>query len=275
MDSLARLGKIDNRILFVLLILVVLVPLVRPMGLPVSVGHWTKDSFAIIDGLKKGDTVIIDINYYVDGAPDVEPILVAVLEHILPKGVKVIFTGILDHAPMITQKLMAPWEQRGIKYGEDYCNLGFLAGLETALAAYTRDIKRAYPQDFRGNPTDKLPILANIKSAADVKVFMFFTDGGAERFVRQLAEHKVPVVGGLITVVAPQAEPFVQAKQLAGIIVGLRGAAEYETLMKKPGRAVAGMDAQSMGHLLLILFIVFANLTYFAKKNQDRAKGGV
>ncbi len=274
MSLMERLGNIDKRVLFVLLIVVVLIPLARPMGLPVSVSHWTQDAFGVIDRLKSGDTVIIDIDYYVDGAPDVEPILVAVLEHILPRGVKVIFTGIKDHAPMIADKLMRTWEQRGKKYGVDYVNLGYVAGGETGLSAYARDLKKAYPRDFKGNSTDTLPMLAKVNGVADIQMFMFFSDGGPDIHTRQISQYKVPIVTGLITVSAPRAEPFVQSKQLAGLIIGLRGAAEYETLMKKPGSAIAGMDAQSMGHLLMILFIVFANLSYFTGRAKDQAKGG-
>ncbi len=67
---------------------------------------------------------------------------------------------------------------------------------------------------------------------------------------------------------APQAEPFIHSGQLAGMLIGLRGAAEYENLMRSPGRAVM-VDAQSMGHMLLILFILFANVAYLAKRSRE------
>ena len=272
MDLLEKMGKIDNRVLYVLLILVILIPLVSPLGLPVSVSHWTTNSYNLINKLKAGDTVIIDINYYVDGGPDVEPALVAILEHILPKGVKLIFAGIKDHAPMIVDKLMAPWEARGKKNGVDWVNLGYLAGGETALSAYARDIKRAFPRDFYGKSTDTLEVLKNIRGVSDTAMFMFFTDGGVDIHIRQIAEYKVPILAGIITVNAPRAEPFVQSGQLAGIVTGLRGAAEYETIMKKPGKALAGMDAQSMGHLLLVIFVVMANLSHIASRSKHRTE---
>jgi uncharacterized membrane protein len=81
----------------------------------------------------------------------------------------------------------------------------------------------------------------------------------------------VPIVGAVITVSAPQAEPYLASGQLAGLLAGLRSAAEYELLMKSPGSAAAAMDAQSTGHVLLILFIIMGNLSYFVMKNK---KGG-
>ena len=42
MDIFTRLGEIDNRVIYTLLILVLLAPLVRPIGLPVSIGQHTR-----------------------------------------------------------------------------------------------------------------------------------------------------------------------------------------------------------------------------------------
>lgn len=269
MGFIEKLGRIDNRVLYVLLVLVLLYPLVNPMGLPVSLSNWTKTSYAVIDSVPSGETVVIDFGYNIDGAPDVEPQLVAVLRHLFDKQVKIICVGLVHHGPMIAERLLAPWEAKGKKYGEDFVILGYLAGGETALAAYARDFKKAFPQDWRGNATDSLPLLANITSAGDTKLWLFFTDSSAEVWVRQISQYNIPIVGGLITVTAPQAEPFIHSGQLAGMLSGLRGAAEYENIMRAPGRAVASMDAQSMGHMLLIVFIICANLAYFAKRSRE------
>ena len=64
--------------------------------------------------------------------------------------------------------------------------------------------------------------------------------------------------------------PFVQAGQVKGMLQGLRGAAEYELLSGSPGVASAGMDAQSLGHLLIIGFIVVGNVAYIMSKRESR-----
>jgi hypothetical protein len=47
--------------------------------------------------------------------------------------------------------------------------------------------------------------------------------------------------------------PYISSGQVVGRILGMKGAAEYETIMKKPGTATAGMDGQSFAHALIIL----------------------
>lgn len=274
MGLLQRLGETDSRVLYVLLVLVLLIPMISPLGLPLSVSETTQTSFETLDGLSPGDTVVFDFGYYVDGAPDVEPQAVALFAHLFEKGVRIICFSYKSHGPMIIDRLTAPHEAQGKTYGTDFVNMGFLAGGETALAAYARDVKKAFPTDWRGNNTSKLPILEHVTSVSDVDLYVFYTDDSAEAWVRQIAQYGVPIIAGLITVTAPQAEPFIHSGQLAGMLVGLRGAAEYENLMRRPGPAAAGMDAQSMGHLLIVLFILLGNISYFAKRSKRLAGKG-
>ncbi len=99
MGFIEKLGRIDSRVLYVLLVVVLLYPLVKPMGLPVSLSSWTKTSYAVIDAVPSGETVVIDIGYNIDGAPDVEPQLEAVLRHLFEKGVKIIYRATSTTGP--------------------------------------------------------------------------------------------------------------------------------------------------------------------------------
>lgn len=274
MNILEKLGNIDSRVIYALLIIVLLFPLRSPIGLPISISKHTERSFGVLDTLQAGDIILMDIGYSVSGAADVEPQAVAILRHLFDKGVRIVFVGVQTESPMIIERLVKSYEAAGKQYGADFVNLGYLAGGENAIAAYCQDLKKSYPVDFRGNSTSSLPLLQNVNGAADVKMFVFFTTQNSDMYVRQVTQYKIPLVGGLINTISPQAEPYVNAGQLAGILVGLRGGAEYEMLMKSPGQGVASMDAQSMGHLLIILFILFANISYLATKNQSAKKGG-
>lgn len=273
MDFWEKLGSVDNRVIYVLLILSLMIPLINPLGLPVSVGPYTQKSFAMIDALQPGDKIMVDIGYSVSGASDVEPQAIAVVKHLMTKNIKVLFVGCQPEGGMITENIMKPYAS-GKKYGEDWANLGYLApGGETAISAYAQDIKKAYPKDFRGNPTESLPILDGVKVPGDFKVFIFFTTQNSDMYVRQITPQKVPVIGGLISTISLQAEPYVQSGQLAAILTGLRGGAEYEVVMKQPGLGVASMDAQSMGHMLIIAFILMANVSYFVTRSRGDKKG--
>ena len=84
-------------------------------------------------------------------------------------------------------------------------------------------------------------------------------------------KHGCKVGAGVTAVTATDAYPFLQAGQLVGLPGGLSGAAEYEELVGKPDAARAGMDAQSIVHVLILLLILLGNITYFALRRKPTA----
>jgi len=74
-------------------------------------------------------------------------------------------------------------------------------------------------------------------------------------------------------VMAPGLYPLLRSGQINGLIGGLRGAAEYETLIDQKGRAIAGMDAQSATHLAIIVLVIICNIFYFLLRKQGKQQG--
>ena len=54
------------------------------------------------------------------------------------------------------------------------------------------------------------------------------------------------------------------------VLAGMPGAAEYESLIGQKGSATSGMDAQSVAHLVIVLFIVLGNISYFIDRKRSR-----
>jgi len=69
---------------------------------------------------------------------------------------------------------------------------------------------------------------------------------------------------------APGLYPLLRSGQINGLIGGLRGAAEYETLIGQKGKAIAGMDAQSATHFAIIVLVIICNLFYFSMRRQAK-----
>jgi hypothetical protein len=74
--------------------------------------------------------------------------------------------------------------------------------------------------------------------------------------------------------------PYVANDQILGILAGMPGAAEYESLVdnklremgkiSKPGKATGMMAAQSIAHVVIVLFIIFGNISYFITRKKSR-----
>lgn len=273
------MDNIDRRWIYVLLLALILWPLVNPIGMPVRVSPWTTNFYREIEKLLPGDRVVLSADYSAGSAPDVHPQVEAVFKHLMEKNARVIGVAFSDQGVMYLEELFKTFEKQGKKYGVDFCDLGYLTGGETAMAAFASDMTKAAPVDFRKNATTSLPIMDGVKNITNTKLVLDFAAGvpGPAEWVRQVgAKYKVPMVCGVVTVMGPQQEPYIQSGQLKGLLTGLRGAAEYEVILKSPGRAVAAMDAQSMGHAVIIAFILLGNIAhYYGKRSiSKKATGG-
>ena len=109
---------------------------------------------------------------------------------------------------------------------------------------------------------DDIALLASFAHGIQVETWIAYAGG---RFGQQ-------IVGGVTGVVAPDLYPYLQSGQLAGMIGGLKGASEYESLIGVKGLATRGMPAQSTAHILIILLIVVGSISEFIIKGRERRK---
>jgi len=270
------INRLDRRWIYLVLILVVLFPLVKPIGMPISISSWTEAFYSEIEKLQPGDVVVLSIDYTPSGGPDVHPQAVALFDHLMRKQARVIGVSFLDTGPPLLQEILDPYmEGQGKQYGVDFVNLGYIPGLESAISAFAADMQRAAPVDFFGKRTETLPLMQEVRDMNDVMVVADFATGipGPAEFIRQVGQnYPVTMLCGVVTVMGPQSEPFYQSGQLKGLLSGLRSAAEYEVRSGAPGRAAAGMDAQSLGHIVIILAMAIGNLAYFLNRRKEGGK---
>ncbi|NLW16899.1 MAG: hypothetical protein GX033_04535 [Firmicutes bacterium] len=270
--DLKKLQNIDRRIIYVLLILVTAVPMIRPLAIPLTVNPGTEKFYDIINSIPAGERVLLSLDYSVGGSPDVHPQAVAIVKHLVEKGVGVVFISFWDVGPMFGVQLIRPYENEGYEYGVHFANLGYIPGGESAIKRFGEDVAGQVTRDFRNNDVSSLPIMQGVKDTRDFAAVICFSSGdpGVQEWVRQVqGPLGITLLAGAVTVNVPQYMPFVNAGQVQAMLAGLRGAAEYETIMGNPGPAVAKMDAQSLGHVVIILFILIGNLAYFLDRKEN------
>jgi len=136
------------------------------------------------------------------------------------------------------------------------------------------DIYKTFETDYYGTPLDSLPMMRGIHNYDQIALVVSLTGSATPWITFANARYRQEVGLGVTAVMAPEYYPYLQTNQLVGMIGGLKGAAEYETLLNKKlgfeGRKAAciGMDSQSIVHLVMIVFIVLGNIAYFATKKS-------
>lgn len=266
-----KLQNIDRRIIYTILLIGLTIPLIWPIGIPLAVSDTTRAVYKIIEDLDPAtDVVLLSFDYSPASAPDVHPSAVAIVEHLTKRGIKWVGVSFWPEGPQMSEKIMRDLEARGLKYGVDFIDLGFMAGAENAIASFAQN-SRVITTDVRGTHIDNLPLMNNIKTMKDFGFVIGISAGdpGFNAFIRQAVDPMgVKFAAAIVTVSVPAAMPFYASGQLRGMLQGLRGAAEYESLTGVAGRGAAMMDAQSIGHLIIVAFIAIGNFAYFFSKKK-------
>lgn len=267
-----------KQILYLLMVTVVLAIMLNPIGIPIGIAGATRDVYNYVDNLPQNPKLLIDVHYEPAGATEIQPALGAFLRQLLPKSPKIVFYSTHSVGPVMFERLKTSFPDvfSQLKYGDDYVYLGFVPSTEATFASLARGAREFVTKDNYGNPTVDMPIFKVADKATDFTVAVSATTSTdtVEFSVRQIyTPFKTPLLFIVVALVGPSVQPFVGAKQAVGMISGQNQAAQYELLIKKPGSAVAALDAQSGAHVLIMIYIILGNLIYWPMKIMNK-KGG-
>ena len=290
-----KLGQLDRRFIFFLIGLSVLIPLLNPglINIPIKTTSNSEIVFKELDNLNEGDKVLVSFEYGASTKPEIHPMSVAVLQHLFSKGVKVYTVPLWPEGLMMAKYAIEEVVESNlfnIKEHTNYISLPYKAGGEIIIRGIATDIRSIFRQDVNNILIDDIPMMNGINKITD---FDFVFDlsagvpGNAEWVQFACDENNVPLSSGCTSIMVTDAIPYVESGQIRGILAGMPGAAEYEQMVFKylnemgdskflnkealiiPGKATSRMSAQSIAHLLMVVFIIFGNISYYMIRRRN------
>jgi len=272
MEGEVMVKELDPRLMYLLLFIVVGAPLIRPLGLPLPITEPVLALYNKIESLPPGSIVLFEYGVGAASWPEHGPSNIAVLKHLLSKDVKLILISLYTaEGPTLFATRIKPAIESYLEkktYGVDYVDFGYITGYETAMAAIAENVHKALSVDVYGTPVEKIPLMKNVKSAEDIDLVV--ATAYCEPYIRQFyTPYGVPVAIMTWGMNAPGYMPYIDAGQLCGMLAGIRGAAEYETLIGSPGEGISSADALSLSHLLVIALVIIGNIQYILTKERS------
>ncbi len=269
-----RMLKIDRRIIFLVIGLCTLVPLLYPVGLPIKVSPEVRGVYDYIENLPPGSVFLLSMDFDPASKPELYPQSIAILRHAFRKNLRVIVMTLwVTGIGLADQVVSQVAQETGKVNGRDYVFLGWSPGAGSVIINMGQDLYTTFPFDYYGKPTKGLPVLEGVQNLRDVNYAVSLAAGnpGVEAwYVFGKDKYKFELGGGCTGVIAPGLYPLLRSGQINGLIGGLRGAAEYESLIGQKGRAIAGMDAQSATHFAIIILVVLCNIFYVALRRKQK-----
>ena len=273
MSFYQRMMSIDRRIIFLCVGLAVAIPLIHPLGFPVQVSQEVRSFHAELEALKEGDIIMLTFDYEGDVMAELNPMTIAVLKDVFPRGVKVVALTTYAGGTGIAERILNEAAEAYNKtYGEDYVFLGYNPDWSGTILRLGESFKKTYPTDQYGKNTNEIPIMQEVETYDDVELICSIAGSALSEYWAIWAGGKygVKVISGNTAIQAVLIYPYYQAGQIPGFLGGLKGAAEYEKLIDHPGMGIRGMDAQSIAHALMLLFILVGNIGYFFSRRAKR-----
>ena len=288
--STSKGAGIDRRYLYILLFILASIPILYPLNLPVTIGEHSTLVFEITDELPAGSIVVSSFDFGPATITENRPQAKAHLFHCRQLGLRVVATafwaagGPLGHS-VLTEVYGENYELSE-EYGTEIVFIGYIPGAEVGMQTFGDDPWQAKGTDHYGTAISDLPLMQEVRSAADVDLWAEWTSGTpGEQQVIQFVQGRhqgenpgwpetgyMPLVVGSTAVSVPGMMPFYQADQILGILNGLAGGGEYELQLIDAYEyalvaALPLLDSQSVGHVLIILFIAIGNIGWAIGKS--------
>lgn len=280
---LDRISGLDRRVIFLIMALAVIFPLALKLSFPIPIDEGpSMHLYDYIDRIPPGGVVLMSFDYDPSTMPELQPMTVALCQHLMSRDVRVVGMALWPQGASLGQQAMsAVADSLGREQYRHWVNLGYKVGGGVLIVRLGSNFQAVFPTDREGTPTDALPVLEGVSRLEDFDLVISLSAGdpGIPAWVMMAGDRfDVPIAGGTTAVSAPQFYPYLDTGQMVGLLGGLKGAADYETLIRiglddpSPGTAIPGMAAQSIAHLVIMLFIVIGNLAFLSTRKR---RGGV
>ena len=285
------LNNLDRRMLYLLLAIVIAIPLLapavtKPLPKPAITG-FTQSYYDTIekvaaDPVAKNKIVIVSCNFAAGTLAENLSQCEATVRHLMMRKLKFAVFGFSDPqgrelGQQVVDKLAKEYDYQ---YGRDYVNWGYRpAGAAVALLkTAVNDLPGAMGKDIKGMAISQVACMQGIKGVNDVSLICEFAASATLpvwiQFYQRAGKAPIPTLYGPTSVMATEAVNYVESGQLQGMLIGLKGASEYELLLQKEGFASSASASLSLSHLLIVVLIVLGNIGMFVERKQRAAAEG-
>ena len=274
-SKLKSVHGLDKYILWIVMVVMIAIPLLRPLGLPIVVDNMTREFYDDVDKLPTGAKVWVENAVIPNQMAEELPGITVVMTHLMKKNVRIVLVETRDATPItiFEQYVIPDLKNRHVltTYGVDWVQLPYVPGYETGLAALAANIRSTTPVDYYGTPLDKLSVMQGLNTVKDFDLVILFSEtGGFYAYIRQIeAPYKVKFIAQQLTMDIPAIMAYYPG-QVSALLKGLGGAAQYEKLLGYPARGIASTEGQSLSHVWIVLAVIAGNVYYLESKHRRK-----
>lgn len=271
---------LERWLVFALMAVALLLPFALGSGLfpaPATIGLDTQAAYNVVETLPApplAQPALVAFDYDPAQAGELSPAATALVAHLMHRGVPVVgvstrLAGAAVGDDLLNQVAADLQTSHGLSYtyGTQYLNLGYIPGGPVGLLQFAAAPRRLFQRDFAGSSEVwTTPLMTPVSRLSDFSLIVLITatPDSARAWVEQTRNYAQGVK--MLAVVSAGADPLVRPyyeadpPQIAGMVSGLRGAAQYEKQAGLPGAASERWDMFGSGLLAAAVIILVGNL---------------
>ena len=226
--------------------------------------------FNVVANLPDNAPVLIVMDYQPGYAGELESALGPVMEHLMSKNTRLAFVSTSPMGDLMVERLLSKFAgSYPYQAGLQYVALGYLPGGAGGIKIFADQPAVTVGQDMLSGNLWDTPVLKDvtvnsITSLSNFAAVIVATDN--PEIGRLWIEQTQPALGSkpMLMVVSAQAEPmiqpYLQSRQIMGLVAGLEGGLMYESARGKPGQARTYWDAYSAAILIAVFIILIGGV---------------
>lgn len=259
----------DRRLIYLVAAISLVAAALHPPSLPVSVSEGTRRAWAAAERLPPGSPVFLYIDYGFGAQEELDPMLESVVLHLMRRRAHLVLAARAVEGSEIARAVVERAAQRFPAYRQGYgtvwVNLGYRPAPDVTLRAATRNLLAAYNGvDATGQPLATMPVLRGVQRLDARHFGLAYVFDSSDAFVSLMyfvsQPTGLPFVVGAIAMEVPVVRPYLATGQIAAVIGGARGAAEYEQLIGRPARATRAQEAAAVAAAVVTALIAMGNV---------------
>ncbi|UCG94533.1 MAG: hypothetical protein JSW13_01895, partial [Candidatus Aerophobus sp.] len=250
------------------------IPLLSPLDLPLYLSPHTYGVWDTTMELDEGNVAIVSIDFGPATMPENYPQATDYIWHCKKLGIKVIGVAFWATGAPIGERAFREVYGDAFpdipEYGETVVYVGAIPGGAVGMRTFGDNTWVAISADHYGTDFAELSLMDDVRRAEDFDIWMEVTSGtpGPVQVVMfvQTPHPGLTVVAAGTAVTIPEIMPYYATGQISGLLYGLAGAGEYQRLLydtyEYPYTLGPGLDAQSIAHTLVIIFVIVGNIGF-------------
>jgi len=273
MSVFEKLQHIDRRITYLLLAVVIAAPLIWRLRLPIVISPSVRGAYDAVESIPEGKIAIVSIFWASGTTAENQPQTEALIRHMFMRRKKFAILAFDPQGNKFSYDLAVRIAgELGKKYGTDWVHWGYRPGANfiPLLQSFPHDVQGAIGTDYYGTPLTRIPMMRGIKKIRDIGLIAEVTPSRTlEYWIAFIyGPYRTPLIYAPTAVMAPEGFNPLDAGQIKGMLIGMKGAAEYESLLDRQDFATRGAGALSTSHMLIIALIVVGNIGYISSRRR-------